>query len=135
MPHERVSGRPPSDKSLFYKTGLFFPENWPLGSGTVRHHSFASISDGLSRTIMLAENRWAGYDPAAAINWSNPAPWRTSFFISGYVCLNNQCKSGNVDWRRANDRSNATSREEAINGRTSASEGSSPWPLRAIPAA
>lgn len=82
---------------------------------------------------MLAENRWAGYDSKSNINWSNPAPWRSSFFISGYVCLNNKCSSGNVDWHRANDHSNATYSQEAINGRTSASEGSSPWPSSGHP--
>jgi prepilin-type processing-associated H-X9-DG protein/prepilin-type N-terminal cleavage/methylation domain-containing protein len=114
------------DKDLLFKTSLFFPENWPHGTGTQRHHTAESVLDGLSHTIMLAENLWAGYDPAGG-DWANPYPWRTSFFLSGYVCQNNQCSAGNVDWSRANSRVSPYS-AEAINGGLSAAEGASPWP-------
>jgi prepilin-type N-terminal cleavage/methylation domain-containing protein len=61
----------PNDRELYYQTGVFFPENWPLGSGTVRHHSLETISDGLSRTIMLAENTWARVAGGEA-GWASP---------------------------------------------------------------
>ncbi|HVA47292.1 MAG TPA: DUF1559 domain-containing protein [Pirellulales bacterium] len=115
-----------TDKDLFFKTGLFFGENWPYGSGTVRHHTPDSILDGLSQTIMLTENLWAGYDPAGS-GWANPVPWRACFFVSAYVCDNNDCSGGNVDWARANSRV-GPSAAEAINGALSAVEGASPWP-------
>ncbi|HET6879936.1 MAG TPA: DUF1559 domain-containing protein [Pirellulales bacterium] len=114
------------DKELFFKTGLFFGENWPYGSGTVRHHTGDSIVDGLSHTIMLAENLWAGYDSSGG-NWANPLPWRTCFFLSGYVCRDNQCSAGNVAWKSANAHTGAEA-AEAINGALSATEGASPWP-------
>lgn len=120
-----------SDRELYFKTGLFFPENWPYGSGTVRHHTPDSIFDGLSHTIMLAENLWAGYSPAGG-GWGDPHPTRTCFFLSGYVCANNQCSAGNVDWGRANDRSGPGA-AEAINGNLSGKEGSSPWPSSGHP--
>jgi prepilin-type processing-associated H-X9-DG protein len=120
-----------SDRELFFQTGLFFPENWPYGSGTVRHHTPDSIFDGLSHTIMLAENLWAGYDPSGG-GWASPYPWRTCFFLSGYVCENNQCKSGNVDWARANSHSGAAA-AEAINGNLSGKEGANPWPSSGHP--
>lgn len=49
------------------------------------------------------------------------------------LAVQGDASSGNVDWRRANDHSNATYNQEAINGRTSASEGSSPWPSSGHP--
>jgi prepilin-type N-terminal cleavage/methylation domain-containing protein/prepilin-type processing-associated H-X9-DG protein len=113
----------PSDRSLYFQTGLFFPENWPVGSGTVRHHSFDTVDDGLSRTIMLAENLHAG----AVSGWSSPHPWGNSFYLSGYVCKNAKCSPGSVEWWRANDHSQLPYNREAINGdRTGA--GVSPWP-------
>lgn len=113
----------PSDRSLYFQTGLFFPENWPVGSGTVRHHSFDSINDGLSRTIMLAENLHAG----AASGWSAPQPWGNSFYLSGYVCKNAKCSPGNVEWKRANDHSQLPYSGESINGNL-LGDGVSPWP-------
>lgn len=115
-----------SDKDLFFKTGLFFGENWPYGSGTMRHHTFDSIFDGLSKTIMLAEDLWAGYDTGDG-GWANPYPWRACFYVSGFVCESNDCSAGKVDWRRANTHTGPAA-VEAINGRLSAVEGASPWP-------
>ncbi|MGH7136846.1 MAG: DUF1559 domain-containing protein [Pirellulales bacterium] len=115
-----------TDKDLFFKTGLFFAENWPYGSGTVRHHTADSIVDGLSNTIILAENLWAGYDPTGG-DWAAPYPWRACFFLSGYVCQDSKCSKGNVNWGNANSRSGSAARE-AINGALLAGEGTSPWP-------
>jgi type II secretory pathway pseudopilin PulG len=87
-----------TDKDLYFKTGLFFPENWPPSSGTERHHSPDSILDGLSNTIMLAE---CLSTPDPLQGWANPYPWRNCFFLSAAVCQNNKCSAGNVDWRRS----------------------------------
>lgn len=89
-----------TDRELYFKTGLFFPENWPNGSGVERFHTPDSILDGLSNTIMLAECLSTA-DPLQG--WANPYPWRTCFFLSAGVCQNNQCSPGNVDWRQARD--------------------------------
>lgn len=114
----------PTDKSLYFLTGLFFPENWPLGGVTVRHRSLAAVSDGLSRTLMLTENLRAGYDPAVGSTWASPLPWRVCFFLSGYVCDNAKCSPGQVDWRRANERKLL----ECINPGRALPEGEAPWP-------
>lgn len=95
-----------TDKSLFFKTGLFFPENWPYGSGTERHHTPDSIFDGLSHTIMLAENLSARGAPPG---WANPHPLRNCFFMNSAVCKSNNCSAGNVDWRRARNESSPSS--------------------------
>lgn len=117
----------PSDRTLYFQTGLFFAENWPVGSGTVRHHSLDTVKDGLSRTVMIAENLRGGAAAGPGGCWSSPAPWGNSFYLSGYVCENAKCSAGHVDWRRANDRSQPSHAREAING-TSAGDGPSPWP-------
>ena len=119
----------PSDRDQFFRTALFFVENWPPGSGTVRYHRFATIRDGTSQTIMLSENVRAGYEAGPpASNWANPIAWRTAFFVSGYVCQNNNCAPGSVDYARANDRGQTPYRFEAINASLDQSEGRAPWP-------
>jgi prepilin-type N-terminal cleavage/methylation domain-containing protein/prepilin-type processing-associated H-X9-DG protein len=122
-------GNTPDDKSLFFYTGLFFLENWPTTpKGTVRHHSADSVTDGLSNTIMLAENVRAGYDPHTPEGgWASPLPMRNSFFLSGYVCQDLRCAAGNVDYRRANRR-DGPYRREAINSSLDQAEGEAPWP-------
>ncbi|HEX7450165.1 MAG TPA: DUF1559 domain-containing protein [Pirellulales bacterium] len=114
----------PTDKSLYFLTGLFFPENWPLGGVTVRHRSLAAVSDGLSRTLMLTENLRAGYDPTVGSTWASPLPWRCCFFLSAYVCDNAKCSPGHVDWKRANERKLL----ECINPSQALPEGEAPWP-------
>jgi prepilin-type processing-associated H-X9-DG protein len=114
----------PSDRTLFYRTALFFPENWPPGTGTVRHHSPDSVFDGMSMTLMLAENIRAGYDPYTQTNWASPHPVNNSFCVSGYVCQGLCCSAGNVDYRKANDPSTG----EAINTGFDQAEGEAPWP-------
>ena len=62
------------DRLLYFRTGLCFVENWPTGSGTVRHHSMTSVSDGAATTLMLAENVRVGYDPDWRSSWASPWP-------------------------------------------------------------
>jgi prepilin-type processing-associated H-X9-DG protein len=117
----------PSDLTLMYETGLFFAENWPEPAKTPRRHNLGSIRDGVSHTIMVAENIHAGFDKADGGNWGNPLSWRTCFFVSGYVCQGFSCTPGSVDYRRANDHSQAPYMYNAINA-TAQSEGIAPWP-------
>ena len=114
----------PSDYDLLKLTGLFFVENWPLGSGTVRFHTMDSIADGLSQTIMLAENIHAGSDGTVDGNWASPLARRTTFVVTGRVCQDFRCAPGNVDYRRANDKSTG----QAINASFTDGEGQAPWP-------
>lgn len=118
----------PSDRTLFPFLSLFFIENWPSGTGTVRHHSLDSVADGTSRTILLTENVRAGYDAAAGADWSTPEPRRNAFMLSGYICDNASCSSGNVDYHKSNDRSSGPWRYEAINSALKQQEGQAPWP-------
>jgi prepilin-type N-terminal cleavage/methylation domain-containing protein/prepilin-type processing-associated H-X9-DG protein len=119
-----------SDRSVMYRTGLFFANNWPANIGNFRshlHHSADSIFDGLSNTIMLSENVRAGYDPQFNTNWACPLIWRNSFYLSGYVCENLGCSAGNVDYARANSNTPPYNLE-AINSSFDQAEGEAPWP-------
>ncbi|NUQ64605.1 MAG: DUF1559 domain-containing protein [Pirellulales bacterium] len=118
-----------TDKELFFRTGLFFLENWPYGTGTVRHHTAETVLDGLSSTLMFSENVRAGYDPysAGATGWSCPFAWRHSFFLSSYVCQDGRCGAGRVDYDRANSRRHPYALE-AINAGLTQAEGEAPWP-------
>lgn len=119
----------PSDRRLYKQTGLFFMENWPKGSGTLRHHNLNGILDGATQTLMFAENVRAGVDPNEEdSNWASPYPWRNSFYVSAYVCKDATCKEGNVDYSRANDRTAEPYRFEAINAGLDQPEGEAPWP-------
>jgi prepilin-type N-terminal cleavage/methylation domain-containing protein/prepilin-type processing-associated H-X9-DG protein len=119
----------PSDRKLFFQSGMFFPENVPQGSGTTRHHTLDTVIDGQSNTLMIAENVRAGFDPNApdSSGWGSPLAWNSSFFISSYVCEDRKCASGRVDYARANDRVNAPFRFEAINSALKQPEGQAPW--------
>jgi hypothetical protein len=116
------------DKKLLYQTGLFFPENWPIGAYTVRHHTADSIFDGSSNTIMLAENLRAGYNPSFGTSWATPQPEYSMFFLSSYVCEARRCAPGKVDYRPANDSTQEPYRLEAINSSRDQAEGEAPWP-------
>lgn len=116
------------DKQILKAMGVFFPENWPVGTGTVRHHSFKSISDGTSTTLLLSENVRAGFDPAFNSSWANADVERQSFVISGYVCDSFSCSAGNVNYARANDRSALPFSRQAINAALDLPEGEAPWP-------
>lgn len=116
----------PDDKKLFFQTGLFFLENWPKGTGTVRHHTLDSVRDGTSNTLMLADTLRGGFDPVSAANWASPDPRRHSFYVSSYVCEERRCGPGRVDYRRANS-ANPPYNREAINSGCWQAEGEAPW--------
>jgi prepilin-type N-terminal cleavage/methylation domain-containing protein len=117
-----------SDLLFMYRMGLFSANNWPLGkTGAFWHHTADSIFDGLSNTIMLSENVRAGYDPQFNTNWACPLVWRSSFFLSGYVCENLSCAAGKVDYGRANSNTPPYNLE-AINSSFDQAEGEAPWP-------
>ncbi len=116
------------DRQLYLQTGLFFVENWPYGTGTSRHHTLSSITDGATNTLMLTENVRVGYDPTTRSNWANPWPPRNSVFWSGYVCVSNTCAPGHVDYQKANDRTTAPAKFESINAPLNQAEGEAPWP-------
>lgn len=121
-PANPVADGKPSDKDLYFQTGLFFIESWHM-PGTVRHHTLDDVVDGLSHTIMLTENVRAGYDPYFLdVNWADPDPRRNSFFVSFAVCQGGSCSAGNVDYKRANHG------PEAINAGLDRPEGEAPWP-------
>ncbi|MDB5385774.1 MAG: putative major pilin subunit [Planctomycetaceae bacterium] len=118
----------PSDFDLLFQTGLMFAENWPKPQIRHKWHNMGSIFDGTSQTIMLAENIHSGYDKTGHHgNWANPLSWRTCFFISGHVCKDFSCIKANVDYTKANDKSDAPYKYESFNVPYQI-EGAAPWP-------
>lgn len=112
----------PSDRAIFKQMGLFFNETWKGEIRSERHHNMASITDGITNTILISENLRTGFDPTnPGSNWSPPFPRRTSFFI-GNPCSSAGCSSGNVDYSRSN------SGDSAINAGIFKPEGTSPYP-------
>jgi prepilin-type N-terminal cleavage/methylation domain-containing protein/prepilin-type processing-associated H-X9-DG protein len=122
-----LSGRN-EDAKVMESLGLFFVENWPLGSGTQRHHRIGDVHDGTSTTVMMAENIRAGFDPVVTSGWSSPHPSNNAFFLSGTICEGESCRSGNVNYQRANDNSQLPSSLESINSSVDQPEGIAPWP-------
>ena len=120
----------PDDRDIFWHSGVFFGENYPTGSGTIRHHRPATITDGLSNTIFVADSIRAGWDPVfpEITGWASPLTYRASFFLSGYVCKNLTCSAGNVDYANANAQDIAPQKFEAINSSRTQAEGQAPWP-------
>ncbi len=118
----------PSDRQIFQRLGLFFNENWgfensPGYKGTKRYHTTASVSDGMSNTLMLTENVRTGFDPySPGSNWSSSDSRRTKVYFSHHICKNNVCAAGNVDFSLAN------AADHAINSGRAMPEGESPWP-------
>jgi prepilin-type N-terminal cleavage/methylation domain-containing protein/prepilin-type processing-associated H-X9-DG protein len=112
------------DRILLRKLGLFFVETWK-SEITERHYEFGQVRDGLTNTLMLAENIRTGYSSEASSVFLNhvgdPAPQRTSFFM-GMPCINNQCSEGQVDYSRSN------SGKSAINSGLWKAEGESSSP-------
>ncbi|QDT42865.1 hypothetical protein Pan241w_29600 [Gimesia alba] len=112
----------PSDRDLLLKTGVCFLESWKV-KGTSRHHRFSTISDGLSHTLLFAENVRLGYDPNnLQRSWSFADPLATSFFIPSQVCQGDSCTPGNVSLGKANGA------PHGINYGTNLAEGEAPWP-------
>lgn len=124
----------PSDRTLLYFGSLFFLENWPPGKGSQRHHSTDSVRDGLSQTLMIAENVRAGYDPYTGANWAWPDPQRVGFLLSGYICRNASCSPGNVDYQHANRHDGGPWLYESLNAARNQAEGQAPWPSSYHPA-
>ncbi len=118
----------PSDRDIFKRLGLFFNENWgfddaPGYQGTRRFHTAASVVDGLSNTLLIAENVRTGYNPyAAGSSWASCHPRQTKFYFSHRICRDNVCSAGNVNFSLANFG------EHAINSGKGMPEGESPWP-------
>lgn len=127
-----------TDKELYHRLGLFFVANWPPGTGVPdTFHTLESVTDGLSHTIMFSENVCVGFADTVPLktlpagresNWATPDILWQSFLVSGYVCEDLRCADGRVDYRRANNRSQAPYSYEAINASLHQSEGGAPWP-------
>jgi len=105
--------------------GFFFNENWgyestPGYKGTHRFHTFASVFDGLSNTMMLTENVKTGASLGA--NWASCDSRRTKVYFSNEVCKSNSCKVNDFDRNLANSKS------QGVNGGIHAAEGMAPWP-------
>lgn len=121
-PNDAGSG---ADKALFQQMGLFFNETWK-SDVTARHHTAASVTDGLSNTVILSENVRTGFNPSVsddpwASSWASPSPMLTCFHI-GNPCRDARCSPGEVDYRRSN------AGNAAINSGLTRPEGSSPVP-------
>ena len=122
FPHDTSqTGSTPTDRDLFKRMGLFFMETWNTDI-TKRHHELADVSDGLSHTIMLAENVRVGADPTYARGgFANTDPLRCAFYLAD-PCQNQSCGPGQVDYRLSN------SGEARINSGLTQPEGESPIP-------
>lgn len=91
----------PTDRELFKRMGLFFMETWNTEI-TKRHYRLADVHDGLSQTIMVAENVRVGADPAYARgSFANPDPARCAFYLTD-PCKVQSCRAGNVDYSTGN---------------------------------
>lgn len=113
----------PTDRDLLTRLGVFFPENWKIAGGTVRHHTPDSILDGLSQTFLMSENVRAGVDPSTPnTNWASGDVTRVGFLLSSRICASLKCSQGNVDYTLAN-RS-----PQGINSSLTQPEGMAPWP-------
>ena len=118
----------PSDREIFLRLGLFFNENWgfensPGYKGTKRFHTTASVVDGMSNTLLIAENIRTGYDPySPGTNWASCVSRRTKVYFSHRICANNVSAAGSVNFALANQG------EHAINSGKLMPEGESPWP-------
>ena len=121
-PANASSDGSPSDRDLLLKTGVCFFESWKV-KGTVRHHRFATISDGLSHTLLFAECVRVGFDPnVPQKSWSFADPLATSFYLPSQVCQGNSCAPGNVSLGEANGT------PHGINYGVALAEGEAPWP-------
>lgn len=126
----------PSDREIFYRLGLFFNENYGFRGtagyeGTHRYHRPATVIDGTSNTLMIAENLRTGYDPFRTdINrstWATADARRNRVFFGHQMCNGNDCSTGNVNFERAN------SGNQAINSGLDDPEGEAPWPNSSHP--
>jgi prepilin-type N-terminal cleavage/methylation domain-containing protein/prepilin-type processing-associated H-X9-DG protein len=118
-----------TDRQIMFRSGVFFMESHPPGSGTVRFHSLDSVLDGLTNTLFVIENFRAGYDPFFPDfgGWASPEAWRACVFISGYTCHQLHCAPGEVDFSLANSKT-LPFHWESFNAGHTQPEGRAPWP-------
>jgi prepilin-type N-terminal cleavage/methylation domain-containing protein len=101
-PGDEAADGTPSDKDLYFATGMFFLESYKV-PGTRRHHTPNDVTDGLTQTIFITDSARAGYDPKfPQINWAAADATRNSVFLGLGICQGNRCAPGMVDYRRAN---------------------------------
>ena len=87
---------------------MFFSENWkfagtPGFQGVTRHHTTATIIDGMSNTILLVENVRTGYDPIRPeVNWATAWGGQTRIYFNHEICQNHSCGVGAVSFLAAN---------------------------------
>jgi prepilin-type N-terminal cleavage/methylation domain-containing protein len=118
----------PSDRDVYFRLGLFFNENWgfentPGYKGTKRFHTTATVVDGMSNTLMVAENVRTGYDPNTPnSNWASSDSRRTKVYFSNTICKDNVCVASGINLALANNG------DHAINSGKFKAEGDSPWP-------
>jgi prepilin-type N-terminal cleavage/methylation domain-containing protein/prepilin-type processing-associated H-X9-DG protein len=126
------------------KLGVMF-----LGSSTGRapwdvRTTASSIIDGISNTILVTENRSAGYSAAGQFtpqgtNWAAPMPNTCAFIGSGRICPSGTCDfttSGLAPVKGPNGETdgpawgfaNKSGTNENINGILAAAEGTYPYP-------
>ncbi len=122
FPHQpSQNGNSPTDRDLFKRMGMFFMETWNTDI-TKRHHQLADVNDGLSQTILMAENVRVGADP----NWPRASfadtdPLRCAFYMPD-PCQDQSCTPGHVDYSLSN------SGAFRINSGLTQPEGKSPIP-------
>ena len=124
LPLDAPEGNP-TDREIYKRVCLFFNENWmftgtPGYQGTSRYHRTATVTDGLSQTLLLTENIKTGAGPDS--NWASCDSRRTKVYFSSEVCRNNTCSMSNVDLAKAN------SPMRGINKGLAELEGNAPWP-------
>ena len=122
FPHDTTqTGASPSDRELFKRMGMFFMETWNTDI-TKRHHELADVSDGLTQTILLAENVRVGADPNYSKGgFANTDPLRCAFYLVD-PCQDQSCGPGQVDYGPSN------SGAARINSGLTKPEGESPVP-------
>lgn len=91
-----------------FKQGLMYTSPSPAGSANARtiakRHSFATVTDGLTTTILLTENINVGVNSqgswgGSGSNWALAHPFNTSFFISPTGNPDQDCTRGCDVWQ------------------------------------
>lgn len=116
-----------TDLAIYRRLTLFFDARARLEpifrKGMSTHHNAADVTDGLSNTLMVAENAMTGADATAKnANWASTDWYRTGVFFSSNICVDRICTAENVHLDRAN------SGVLRINGGLTRAEGDAPWP-------
>lgn len=116
-----------TDFGFYHRMTLFFSGRGRLKPETKReiqnHHRMSDVSDGLSNTLMIAENVRTGYDPMQRnSNWASTGVEKTGVYVNSLICRNRSCAPGSVNLKLAN------SGELAINTGLTRREGEAPWP-------